>query len=255
LHRLLSTSGWTELGSLRRPHSQMGKRGGNSLARSISPHLLTHNSPKWAGGRPADQHHVRANREEPTSQPPMEGKNSLTMGEGSNRYGNREAQEPTLPTLTREEENARKQRVLQNFREALRKQLMRTTTEWTPLTTIMQWLSGWNRKRPCTILANLDIRTILTWIEQDQDITSYIKTCSFIPWKLISRHVASSHGNRKKTKNSSLPCDRLDWLVQNRNTADPNGEDSPDQECWLEQRLCRNVKGILQDHSSSAPLL
>jgi hypothetical protein len=34
----------------------------------------------------------------------------------------------------------------------------------------------------------------------------------------------------------------VDWLVQHRNTAAPNGEDSPDPERWLEQRLCRNVK-------------
>ena len=56
-------------------------------------------------------------------------------------------------------------------------------TEWTPLSTITQWLSGRNRQRPCTILSDLDAHQIQTWIGQEQDIASYIKSCDFIHWQ------------------------------------------------------------------------
>ena len=46
-------------------------------------------------------------------------------------------------------DQAGRQRGLQRFQEALKKKLTKSSTEWTPLSTITQWLSGQNRQRPC----------------------------------------------------------------------------------------------------------
>ena len=101
----------------------------------------------------------------------------------NDQHGSRKTQVRTSQTPTVEEDQVGNQRGLQQFQDALRKKLARSSTEWTPLSTIIQWLSGLNRKRPCTILSNLDTQRIQTWIEQEQDVASYIKTCSFILWK------------------------------------------------------------------------
>ena len=77
-------------------------------------------------------------------------------------------------------DQADRQRGLQRFQESLKKKLTRSSTEWTPLLTITQWLSGQNRQRPCQSLLDLDPHQIQTWIGQEQDITSYIKSRDFI---------------------------------------------------------------------------
>jgi hypothetical protein len=100
---------------------------------------------------------------------------------------------PVSPPLTRvgteqgQSENTQhtvdqvgRQRDLQRFQESLRKKLTRSSTEWTPLLTITQWLSGQNRQRPCQSLLDLEPHQIQTWIGQEQDITSYIKSRDFI---------------------------------------------------------------------------
>ncbi len=86
-----------------------------------------------------------------------------------------------------------RQRGLQKFNDALREKLARSSTEWTPLLTITQWLSGQNRQRPCTILSDLDAHQIQTWIGQEQNHTS--------------SHVTLSFDNRRSTESFSL-CDR-----------------------------------------------
>jgi hypothetical protein len=77
-------------------------------------------------------------------------------------------------------DQAGRQRGLQRFQEALKKKLTKSSTEWTSLSTITQWLSGQNRQRPCQSLSELDLHQIQTWIGQEQDITSYIKSRDFI---------------------------------------------------------------------------
>ena len=84
---------------------------------------------------------------------------------------------------------AERQRGLQRFQEALTKKLTRSSTEWTPLLTITQWLSGQNRQRPCQSLLDLDPHQIQTWIGQEQDITSYIKSRDFILVKQTTKGV------------------------------------------------------------------
>ncbi len=125
-------------------------------------------------------------REEPTYQP-----DSLltSMDDENDQHGNRKTQPRTSHTPTQEEDQTGKQRGLQQFQDSLREKLERSSTEWTPLSTIIQCLSGLNRKHPSTILSNLDIQRIQTWIEQEQDIASYIKTCSCILWKQGSKDV------------------------------------------------------------------
>ena len=118
-------------------------------------------------------------REEHPDQPD----NSPPMSGGNDQHVNRKAHARSPHTPTVEQDQVRKQRVLQQFQDALRKKLARSSTKWTPLSTITQWLSGKNRQRPCTILSNLDAHKIQTWIGQEQDIASYIKSCSFILWE------------------------------------------------------------------------
>ncbi len=77
-------------------------------------------------------------------------------------------------------DQAGRQRRLKRFHETLKKKLTRSSTEWTPILTITQWLSGQNRQRPCQSLLDLDPPQIQTWIGQEQDIASYIKSCDFI---------------------------------------------------------------------------
>jgi hypothetical protein len=100
------------------------------------------------------------------------------------RVGSEQGQPKNIPARTPHTmetvDPAEKQRGLKRFHETLKKKLTRSSTEWTPLLTITQWLSGQNRQRPCQSLSDLDPHKIQTWIGQEQDITSYIKSCDFI---------------------------------------------------------------------------
>ncbi len=86
-------------------------------------------------------------------------------------------------------DHSERQRVLKRFQESLKKKLTRSSTEWTPLLTITQWLSGQNRQRPCQSLLDLDPHQIQTWIGQEQDIASYIRSCDFILVKQTTKGV------------------------------------------------------------------
>ena len=103
--------------------------------------------------------------------------------EGKEQHQLRKIPASTPHTPTEKIDQAGRQRGLQKFQDALRRKLARSPTEWTPLSTITQWLSGRNRQRPCTILSDLDAHQIQTWIGQEQDIASYIKSCDFIHWQ------------------------------------------------------------------------
>jgi hypothetical protein len=108
---------------------------------------------------------------------------SPTMRGGNDQHKPRKIPVRTPHTPTETIDHAGRQRGLQKFHEALRKKLTRSSTEWTPLLTITQWLSGHNRQRSCNILSDLDSHQIQTWIGQEQDIVSYIKSCDFILWQ------------------------------------------------------------------------
>jgi hypothetical protein len=125
----------------------------------------------------------------------------------------------------------------------------------------------------------MDIKEIITWIEQEQEITSYMKTRSFIRWKTennvlmlsirplqpdansgsnIGEKARQPKTSRRQTEETSQTTEemdqgrKVDWLVQYRNTMTPSPTVAPEQVKWMEQRLRRNVNGILQDLSSLA---
>ena len=88
-------------------------------------------------------------------------------------------QSPPQRTLFKGAETAANRRKgQQQLCTALRRKL--SSNSWTSLETIMGWLSGKNRFKPCRLLAALDVEKIQEWIGPRHNLASFVQGCPFV---------------------------------------------------------------------------
>ena len=180
----------------------------------------------------------------------------------------------------------------QRFQSALQQKLSRSVSTWISATSLMQWLQGTNRTRPCRLLSPIDTKALLTELKQTQGFSSLLQSYPVLEWKTAQhdmwfkvrppsnaqlteptgtrRAVAPSPvASRRQKPMSRLrdnPTDRttsestdarldlVDWCVANRARMTPSLTTDQDRIDWLEKRLRWNVIGILRDPSAATSL-
>jgi hypothetical protein len=180
----------------------------------------------------------------------------------------------------------------QQFQSTLEQKLSHSGSTWISATSLVQWLQGTNRTRPCRLLSSLDTKTLLAGLGQEQGFSSLFKSYPFLEWKIVkqdtwfkvcppsSDHLIEITGTRRVVPPSPVatrrqkpmgrlrddPTDRttsestearldlVDWCVANRARTTPSLVIDQDRIDWSEKRLRWNVIGILRDPSAVTSL-
>jgi hypothetical protein len=73
----------------------------------------------------------------------------------------------------------------QQFQSALKQKLSRSDSTGISATSLMQWLQGTNRTRPCRLLSSLDTKALLAGLGQKQDFSLFLQSYPFLEWKVV----------------------------------------------------------------------
>ena len=68
----------------------------------------------------------------------------------------------------------------QQFQSALKQKLSRSDSTWISATSLVQWLQGTNRTRPCRLLSSLDTKALLAGLGQKQGFSLFLQSYPFL---------------------------------------------------------------------------
>jgi hypothetical protein len=159
------------------------------------------------------------------------------------------------------------------------------------MASLVQWLQGTNRTRPCRLLSSINTKALLAGLEQKQGLSSLLKSYPFLKWKVtkqdtwfkmspppsapstettVTRRIVApspvaarqkpmgrlrdNPTDRTTSESTEAHLDLVDWCVTNRACRTPSLAIDQDRSDWLEKRLRWNVIGILCDPSDATSL-
>jgi hypothetical protein len=139
------------------------------------------------------------------------------------------------------------------FQSALKQKLSRSDSTWISAATLVQWLQGINRTRPCRLLSLINTKALLAGLEQKQGTVSR-RIVAPSPVAARQKPMGCLRDNptdRTTSESTEARLDLVDWCVANRACRTPSLAIDQDRSDWLEKRLRWNVIGILRDPSAA----